>query len=104
MKSQNHLYRRLRTLDKKTKEAYQDYVSAKLDAKVYGMLVNKLDEEKEKIMKKLSIKTTGRDMNIEKWSCMSDKERKHYIEYYVKEIIVDTSLKTIISIEFNEEA
>lgn len=43
-------------------------------------------------------------MNIEKWSCMSDKERKHYIEYYVKEIIVDTSLKTIISIEFNEEA
>ena len=104
MKSQNYLYRRLRTLDKKTKNAYQDYVSAKIDAKVYGMLVNKLEEEKEKIMKKLSIKTTGRDMNTEKWSSMSDKERKNYIEYYVKEIIVDTSLKAAISIEFNEEA
>ena len=48
--------------------------------RVYGMLVNKLEEEKEKIMKKLSIKTTGRDMNTEKWSSMSDKERKNYIE------------------------
>ena len=103
MKNQKHFYRRLRTLDKKTKEAFQNYTSAKIDAKVYGVLISELDKERDKIIDELSVETKSRDMNTDKWNDMSDKDRKHYIEYYVKEIIVDLSLKTIISIEFNKE-
>lgn len=102
VKKEQNIKRRLKTLDDKIKEAYRMYIGNKIDGKVYGSLINKIDKEREKLLHKLDIRSMGEYVDTEKWNEMSDGDRKQYIEEYVKEIIVDVSLNTIISIEFME--
>ena len=101
-KKEQNIKRRLRTLDEKIKEAYKMYIAEKIDGKVYGSLINEIDKEREKLLRKLNIRSIGKYIDTEKWNDMSDGDRKQYIEEYVKEIIVDVSLKSIISIEYIE--
>ena len=89
-------------MDEKIKEAYKMYIAEKIDGKVYGSLINEIDKEREKLLRKLNIRSIGKYIDTEKWNDMSDGDRKKYIEEYVKEIIVDVSLKSIISIEYIE--
>lgn len=93
---------RLNKLDRKARDIYMEFTNDKIDAKTYGSMISNIGREKQKAIDNLKIleKTSG--MNMNEWSAMSDSQKKQYIDEYVSEIIVDTTLNLIISIEFRK--
>lgn len=70
-----------------------------MDAKTYGYTVQKLNDQIEEKRKKEYIKSQD-DMDMEKWSSLSDHERALFIDEYIAMIVVDLDLNLVVSIKF----
>lgn len=86
-------------LQKKIDEAYNQFVQGDMDAKTYGYTVQKLNDQIEEKRKKEYIKSQD-DMDMEKWSSLSDHERALFIDEYIAMIVVDLDLNLVVSIKF----
>lgn len=96
------LSNRVRILDKKSKEIYMQYTTDKIDASMYGRTIGMIEDEKNEIMQMLKVLINKKNSNLFNWDTMSDKERRLFIDEYVSEIVVDSTLNLIISIDFNK--
>ncbi len=86
-------------LEKKMTDAYNQYISGEIDAKIYGYTVQKLNDE---IIKKKEEEyiTSKDDMDLVKWQSLTDHQRSLYIERYIAMIVVDLDLNLVVSIKF----
>ena len=80
-------------------DAYNQYISGEIDAKIYGYTVQKLNDE---IIKKKEEEyiTSKDDMDLVKWQSLTDHQRSLYIERYIAMIVVDLDLNLVVSIKF----
>ncbi|MEG0292671.1 MAG: recombinase family protein [Anaerovoracaceae bacterium] len=101
-KKENHtrLSNRMRILDRKSKDIYMQFIADKIDASMYGKTIGMIEDEKNSIIQMLKVFINKNNKNLFNWNSMSDKERKLFIDEYVAEIVVDTTLNLIISIDF----
>lgn len=96
-KKERKCIRRVKEINKSIETAYLDYIEGKLDAKTYAYTLCKLELDKVTENKILEVMKTN---SIIDWDGMNDKDRKHFVQSTVKEIVVDITLKKVLHIEF----
>lgn len=96
-KEEKKLVWRINEINEKIETTYLDYINGLIDAKVYAFTFSTLDSEKRELCKLLeNIKVT----DYINWNKMSDHEKKFFVQSNIKEIVVDITLKKVISIEY----
>lgn len=86
-------------LESKMEELYEQFINNKLDAKSYGFTMQKIYNELDEKRKKEYVLSED-DMNLNKWSNLTDKEKSIYLDEYISSIIVDLDLKIVVKINF----
>ena len=66
-------------------------------------MIGNIEREKQKTINRLTVLEKASGMSMEEWNNMEDGCKKQYIDEYITEIIVDTSLNLIISIVFKDK-
>ena len=69
----------------------------------HGCMIGNIEREKQKTINRLTVLEKASGMSMEEWNNMEDGCKKQYIDEYITEIIVDTSLNLIISIVFKDK-
>ena len=94
---------RLKTLDSKAREIFIEFTNDRIDGRTYGCMIGNIEREKQKTINRLTVLEKASGMSMEEWNNMEDGCKKQYIDEYITEIIVDTSLNLIISIVFKDK-